>query len=670
MNRLASETSPYLLQHKDNPVDWHVWSAETLAEAAALDKPILLSIGYSACHWCHVMAQESFEDPDTAALMNDLFIPIKVDREERPDLDAIYQNALALLGQNGGWPLTMFLTAKGEPFWGGTYYPPVNKYGRMAFGDVLRRAADVYRNHKPSVEKNTKALSEGLKKLSAAPPDNFLSPDVLNEIGLKLAGLIDPVAGGLGQSPKFPQSPVFSFLWRSYKRTGSLELRDSILLTLDRMCQGGIYDHLGGGFSRYSTDAMWLVPHFEKMLYDNAQLIELLTWVCQETKNPLYADRVGETISWILREMDVGGGGFASALDADSEHEEGRFYAWTAAEIDSVLGADAALFKAHYDVHRIGNWEGKTILNRSEKPEFMDSATEKKLACARQKLWSAREARIRPARDHKVLADWNGLTISALCLAAGAFGKSDWLEAARRAFDFVRIKLTAPDGRLFHSWCEGRVHSGLIDDYAAMSRAALSLFQATADNAYLAAAEQWVALLNTYYRDDERGGYFFTPSDAPDLIVRLRNAYDHATPSGNGMMVEVLATLYYLTGQLEYRNEADYLIGAFAAEAARNAISVAGLMSGMDFLLDGIQIVLCPGVGMDGLLRAIHDCCLPNRIISVIAEGEDVPGHHPAAGKRRIGAQATAYICRGQSCSLPLTEPQALRAALSGPLRL
>ncbi len=668
MNDLAAETSPYLLQHKDNPVDWRVWNADTLALAKAADRPIVLSIGYAACHWCHVMARESFENPETAALMNELFVPIKVDREERPDLDAIYQNALSLLGQRGGWPLTMFLTPEGEPFWGGTYYPPESKYGRPAFRDILKRVAEVYHCQKDTVATNIGTLRDGLRKLSEPAPETLLSPDTLDEIGRQIVELMDPVEGGIGQAPKFPQSPVLALLWRGYKRTGASKLRDAVLLTLDRMSQGGIYDHLGGGYARYATDNSWLVPHFEKMLYDNAQFVELLTWAWQETGNPLYAARVSETVAWMLREMRVDGGAFAAALDADSEHEEGKFYVWTAAELDAALGPEAPLFKSHYDVHRIGNWEGRTILNRSERPLLMDAHTETRLAVSRGKLLAVREQRVRPGRDHKVLADWNGLAISALCLAAGAFSRAEWLDAARDAFGFVTTRMTSADGRLLHSWCEGRTHPGMLDDYAAMSRAALALFQATGEESFLSRALAWVGLLDTHHRDRENSGYFLTPNDASDLIVRIRNAADHATPSGNGMMVEVLGTLFSLTGAADYCELAESQIAAFAGEAVRNPISLAAFLSGTDFFLNVVEVTIVSGTGLDAMLRAVHERCVPNRILSVVAPARMLPAGHPAEGKGTIGDRATAYICVGQSCSTPITEPDALHKALSEPV--
>ena len=670
MNRLAAETSPYLLQHKDNPVDWRVWHPDTLAEAKASDKPILLSVGYAACHWCHVMAAESFEDAETAALMNELFVPIKVDREERPDIDAIYQNALTLMGQSGGWPLTMFLTPDGEPFWGGTYFPPEQKYGRPAFREVLSSVAKVYRENHAALEKNTSALRDGLARISAvSAQEDPLTPELLDQLCDGLVGFVDPVEGGLGQAPKFPQSPAVAFIWRGYRRTGNGKWRDAVLLTLDRMAQGGIYDHLGGGFSRYSTDNSWLVPHFEKMLYDNAQLVELLTWAFQETGNPLYAERVEQTIGWMLREMRVEGGGFAAALDADSEHEEGKFYVWTAAEVDALLGEESKFFKTHYDVHRIGNWEGKCILNRSDKPELMDAETEARLAASRDKLFEAREKRVRPGRDHKVLADWNGLAISALCLAASVFEQEGWLAAAREAFSFVEAMMAGDEDRLFHSWCDGQRHPGMLDDHAAMARAALSLYQATGEECYLSAAEHWAGVVEAHFLDPDTGGYFMTADDATDLITRLLNAHDQATPSGNGVMVEVLSALFYLTGEPRYEQRAERLIGVFVGEAIGNPVPHAAFLSGTDFFLNAVQIVILAGTGLEALLRAVHDVSVPNRAISVLQPGAECPAGHPAAGKIRQGEAATAYVCVGRSCSLPLTEPQALREALAAASR-
>ncbi|HEX9533988.1 MAG TPA: thioredoxin domain-containing protein, partial [Stellaceae bacterium] len=371
-NRLGEETSPYLLQHKDNPVHWQPWGAETLAAAKAEDKPILLSIGYAACHWCHVMAHESFENLQIAERMNELFVSIKVDREERPDLDAIYQHALALMGEQGGWPLTMFLTPEGEPFWGGTYFPPEQRWGRPGFPQVLDAMSNAYARDRDKVAKNVVALREALQRLRSPERGGAIGRELLDGIAERLLRETDQLHGGIGTAPKFPQTGVIELLWRAWKRTGQPPYRDAVVKALDAMCQGGIYDHLGGGFARYSTDARWLVPHFEKMLYDNAELVDLLTLVWQDTKSPLYRERADETLGWVSREMVTPASGFASSLDADSEHEEGKFYVWSKAEIDQVLGKRATLFKRFYDVTAEGNWEEKNILNRSKTPERAD----------------------------------------------------------------------------------------------------------------------------------------------------------------------------------------------------------------------------------------------------------------------------------------------------------
>ncbi|MFQ5959315.1 MAG: thioredoxin domain-containing protein, partial [Alphaproteobacteria bacterium] len=407
-NRLGGETSPYLLQHRDNPVHWQPWDERAFAEAKRHDKPVLLSIGYAACHWCHVMAHESFEDAQTAALMNELFVNIKVDREERPDLDAIYQTALALLGQHGGWPLTMFLTPEGEPFWGGTYFPPSGRYGRPGFQDVLRAVHKVYTSEPEKVEKNRAALVEALQALSRKEAGGAIPLALGDQVAELLLQEVDPVWGGIGGAPKFPQTMVLELLWRAYKRGAGAAMRDAVLLSARRICEGGIYDHLGGGFARYAVDERWLVPHFEKMLYDNALILELLAHLWQETGDALFKNRTEETVAWVLREMAAPDGGFASAYDADSEGEEGRFYTWSADEIDRLLGPDAAAFKAVYDVGAQGNWEGRNILHRNAAPA--DAAIdEAQLAAMRAVLFRARAERVPPACDDKVLADWNGL---------------------------------------------------------------------------------------------------------------------------------------------------------------------------------------------------------------------------------------------------------------------
>jgi uncharacterized protein YyaL (SSP411 family) len=671
-NRLSSETSPYLLQHKDNPVHWRPWGAEALAEAKAADKPILLSVGYAACHWCHVMAHESFENPQIAALMNEHFVNIKVDREERPDIDAIYMNALHLMGEHGGWPLTMFLTPDGEPFWGGTYFPPEPRWGRPGFPQVLLSIAAAYRDKRADVAKNVAALREGLAKLARPESGGALSgipAELFDRIAERLLREVDPLNGGIGTAPKFPQCGIFELLWRGWKRTRQTPYRDAVTRTLTTIAQGGIYDHLGGGWARYSVDARWLVPHFEKMLYDNAELIGLLSLVWRETREPLYAARVAETIGWLEREMTHPQGGFYSSLDADSEHEEGKFYVWSEPEIDSVLGDRAPLFKRFYDISAAGNWEGKNILNRLAHPALADDATESELARCREMLLRVRSVRVRPGLDDKILADWNGLMIAALADAGPAFDRADWIDLAARAFAFVRGAMTGEDGRLLHSWRDGQArHPASVDDYANMCRAALALHEATAEVMYLEQAQRWVELLDRHYWDASGGGYFFAADDTRDLIARVKTAADAAVPSGNGTMVGVLTRLALLTGEHRYRERADSVIATFAGELGRNFFPLATLINNAEFALKPVQIVLVgeradPALAV--LRRAVHDMSLPNRLLLTITPDEALPPTHPAFGKSLVGGGAAAYVCEGPVCSLPLTEAAALRDHLA-----
>jgi uncharacterized protein YyaL (SSP411 family) len=667
-NRLGEETSPYLLQHKDNPVHWQAWNAETLAAAREADKPILLSIGYAACHWCHVMAHESFENPAIAALMNENFVAIKIDREERPDLDTIYMNALSLMGEQGGWPLTMFLTPAGEPFWGGTYFPPEPRWGRPGFPQILTSIAAAYRDKRDDIVKNVAAMRDGLQKLGqpqrgegSAPQ---ISAELLGRIAERLLREVDPLNGGIGTAPKFPQAGIFELLWRGWKRSNLEPYRDAVLRTLSTISQGGIYDHLGGGYARYATDARWLVPHFEKMLYDNAELISLLNLVWQETRDPLYAQRIAETVRWLEREMVNQHGAFASSLDADSEHEEGKFYVWSAAEIDAVLGDQADLFKRFYEVTAQGNWEGHTILNRLGHPTLADAATEAALARCREQLLMARAPRVRPGLDDKVLADWNGLMIAALAEAGLIFERADWVELAARAFTFIAGRMTAPDGRLRHSWRVGEArHPASVDDYANLSRAALALYEATSDNAYLARARQWVAVLDRHHWDAAEDGYFFAADDTRDLIARVKTANDAAVPSGNGTMVGVLTRLALLTGEDEYRRRGAAIIAAFAGEVARNFFPLATLINNAELAMKPLQIVLVgepDDPAFAALQRAVYQVSLPNRVVLRVAPGEALPEGHPAHGKGLVGGRPAAYVCDGPVCSLPITEPQQL----------
>jgi len=667
-NLLGEETSPYLLQHADNPVHWRAWGQPALAEARADNKPILLSVGYAACHWCHVMAHESFENEAIAAQMNDGFVNIKVDREERPDIDQIYQHALALLGEQGGWPLTMFLTPDGEPFWGGTYFPPTSRWGRPGFPDVLRAIADTYQREPEKVTKNVTALRDALAKVSTNREGDGVTIALLDQIADRLVGEIDPVWGGVGRAPKFPQTYVMDVLWRAWRRTKDERFRTAVTNTLTHMCQGGIYDHLGGGFARYSTDSEWLAPHFEKMLYDNAQLIDLLSLVGKTTGAPLYRQRLDETVGWVLREMVAESGGFAATLDADSEGEEGRFYVWNEAEIDALLGDRASLFKQHYEVTADGNWEGKTILNRRRSGGLEEPEIEARLADARATLLAARDKRVWPGWDDKVLADWNGLMIAALAEAGMFWDRPDWLAGARTAYDFVTTEMQR-GGRLLHAWRRGRVqHAAMLDDYVNMARGALRLYEATGDDSFLAQAESWVAVLDQHYWDEADGGYFYTADDAEALIVRTKTAHDNAVPSGNGTMIAVLSDLSLLTGKPAYRDRAEAIVKSFAGEVNRNFFPLATLLNGAERLARGLQIVIVgdrKDPATTGLMRAVLDQALPDRLILVISPNDDLPTGHPAAGKGLVNGKPAAYICEHMTCQAPLTDPDAIAGALA-----
>jgi len=673
-NRLAEETSPYLLQHRDNPVHWWPWGEEALAAARARNQPILLSVGYSACHWCHVMAHESFEKSEIAALMNRDFINIKVDREERPDIDAIYQKALALMGEHGGWPLTIFLKPDGKPFWGGTYFPPAPAYGRPSFRDVLTQMARAWREQQDEVGKQSDVLVAAISELHVERLRDGLSMSLLDAAAERLLDYVDMSSGGMNGAPKFPMPFVLDFMWRAYKRGGDERFAKAVTLTLTRMCQGGIYDHLGGGFARYTTDAEWLVPHFEKMLYDNAQLIAVMTTTWQHTHDPVLAQRIRETIDWLTREMTGENGAFTASLDADSEGQEGKFYVWTAAEIDNLLGAEAAFFKSAYGVSPEGNWEGSNILNRTGEAHVpYDRERESHLAIGRGILLHTRAKRIPPGRDDKVLADWNGLTIAAIAQAGATFAEPLWIMLAEDVFRAVTETMSWTDdagrARLGHSLCRGRLQrTAMLDDYANMINAALALYAVTGEATYRARAEAWVEVADALYWDDASGGYFFTGIDASDVIVRTKTANDSAVPSGNGSMAFALARLFYLTGKADYRDRATKTIAALEVEAMKSFPHATTLLNAFELLHAGLQVVIV-GAHDDAktrdLLRVVYAQSLPNLILNVIADGNSLPQDHPAYGKSEVGGQPAAYICRGPVCAAPQTTAQGLLNALS-----
>jgi uncharacterized protein YyaL (SSP411 family) len=670
-NRLDRETSPYLLQHKDNPVQWWAWGPEALAEARQTGKPILLSVGYAACHWCHVMAHESFEDADTAALMNELFVNIKVDREERPDIDAIYMRALHSLGEQGGWPLTMFLDSEARPFWGGTYFPPAPRFGKPPFRTVLAEVARVYREEPDKVQYNAGLLVKALNERQeggGAMPD--LSDGAIAALIAPLVQAVDMRRGGLAGAPKFPQWSFFWLLWRLAIRYGHPGALQAVDVTLANICQGGIYDHLGGGFARYSVDDRWLVPHFEKMLYDNALLIDLMTEVYRETGNELYKVRIEETVAWLEREMIAEGGGFAASLDADSEGEEGKFYVWSEAEIGEVLGAnDAARFCQVYDVTAEGNWEGHTILNRLGNLELGSPEEEQALAAMRLKLLERRAGRVRPGWDDKVLADWNGLMIAALAQAARVFERPEWLQLAQTAFEFI-LSHMEKEGRLVHTYRDGRANApATAGDYANMIRAALRLYLVTGDADYLGVAERWVAVVDERYWVAETGGYAFTADDTPDVIARMRGAHDDATPNANGIMISNLVALHLLTGKPRYLEWAEATARAFASDMVRNTFGHCGLLAGTLDLIAPQQVVVIEPADVGAaraaspLARAVLDLSLPGAVEQVAEPGQTLA--NPAlSGKSAIGGKPTAYACLGPQCSLPVTEPEALLEVL------
>ncbi len=666
-NVLGDAASPYLQQHKDNPVHWQVWSDSALKEARRTGKPILLSVGYAACHWCHVMAHESFEDPATAAVMNELFVNIKVDREERSDIDQIYMAALHAMGEQGGWPLTMFLNSDAEPFWGGTYFPKIAAYGRPDFVTVLRSIADIYRAEPDKVARNVAAVRSHLEQTLAAdgtPQDPL--PDSLTRQARGILSIVDQRHAGIGQAPKFPNASMLETLWRRWRTDGSEQARDASLAWIRAMINGGIYDHLGGGMARYTVDAAWLVPHFEKMLYDNAQLIRALAWAHAATGDELFRVRIEETVGWLQREMLLPGGGFSSSLDADSEGEEGKFYVWDKADIDRLLGDDAALFNGIYDVTAGGNWEGHTILNRLASPPTDDAALEARLAAGRNSLMRERDERVRPERDDKVLADWNGLMIRALAEAGQQLDRPDWIALATAAFDFVSESMST-DGRLAHAWRDGiATYPALASDYGAMINAALTLYQTALDTRYLQAARSFAEVLDHHYADDA-GSYFYTADDSADVLLRTRHEHDDAAPSASAQVLEALARLALIDDDADLavrtREQAAALWGRvkempMAASGAVNAIATVAQPKKL--------VLLNPAKDMIEVMRANAD---PGRLDLIVADAstaDELVADGTVAAYLESGKQKgpVAFLCNGPVCLPPITGAEELAAAL------
>ncbi|WOJ91131.1 thioredoxin domain-containing protein [Methylocapsa polymorpha] len=681
-NELSRAASPYLLQHAHNPVHWRMWTKAALQEAQDQNKPILLSVGYAACHWCHVMAHESFEDADTAAVMNELFVNIKVDREERPDIDHIYMSSLQAFGERGGWPLTMFLTPNAEPFWGGTYFPKVEQYGRPAFVTVLKTVAQAFHAEPDRIAKNTKIVREGLTK--AAPPGDggALTLEQLNNLAPQVVNFIDQVDGGLRGAPKFPNTPIFELLWRAGARLGKIPYRDLVRLTLTHMSEGGIYDHLGGGYARYSTDERWLAPHFEKMLYDNAQILELLALCYDEFHDDLFLMRARETVGWLTREMTNFEGAFCASLDADSEGVEGKFYVWTWEELVARLGQeDASFFGKFYNASRIGNWaehphgEMVTILNRleSKRPTAEEEA---RLAPIRQRLFEAREKRIRPGLDDKIMADWNGLMIAALVNAATLLNEPEWIALAARAYQFIVETMQFVDAegktRLAHSWRAGvLVKPGLALDHAAMIRAALALhearnlpvFASIPARDYLGDAIGWAEALEAYHVDAESGLLCMAAADATDVILRLSPTSDDAIPNAHPVYLSALVRLAGLSGDARWLKRVDALFQAVAPSVRTSFVGHAGILNALDLRLRAKEIVTA-GPKRLGLYEAALGAPFIDRIVMDIDRPDQIAEGHPAKAQAQMAAEAAAFVCSGGACSLPVRSKEMLLDSL------
>jgi uncharacterized protein YyaL (SSP411 family) len=661
-NLLASETSPYLRQHAGNPVHWRGWSAAALAEARTLDRPILLSVGYAACHWCHVMAHESFENQDVAAVMNRLFVNIKVDREERPDIDQIYMAALSAMGEQGGWPLTMFLTPDGKPFWGGTYFPREPRYGRPGFVQVLEAVGKAWREKAESLHRSAQDLISHVgARLSVTRDKATLTPDTLGNLADGITGMIDTRAGGLRGAPKFPNAPFMTTLWLSWLRDGKKDHRGAVLISLEKMLAGGIWDHVGGGLARYSTDAEWLVPHFEKMLYDNAQLIRLANWAYAETGNELFRTRIEDAIAWLLREMRVDGA-FASSLDADSDGEEGLFYTWTKPEIDAALGSDSALFLDHFTLADPSGWEGKPIICQTSGQQRDSSAARDRLVPLKAKLLAARETRIRPGRDDKVLTDWNGLAITAIAEAGRSAGRLDWIEAAERAFDHVNG--SAQHGRLPHSTLGDRkLFPALSSDYAAMANAAIALHQATGRAAYVARARHFLDQLDRWHRDEAGSGYYLTASDSTDVPVRVRGDVDEAIPSATSQIIEALAKLASLTGDPALHEKAWRVAEHAMGRVAAQPYGQAGTVNSCALLLEPLKLIVVDSA-CDSRLVAVANRNPDPRRVDIIVAAEAAPPPQLPSGSLPSTDQAAAYLCKGQICLPAITDAEELEKQL------
>ena len=691
-NQLVHETSPYLLQHAHNPVNWYPWGPEALRRAKEENKPIFLSIGYAACHWCHVMEHESFEDEKVAHILNEHFIAVKVDREERPDLDEIYMNATVLYTRGqGGWPMSVWLTPDGKPFYAGTYFPPEDYYGRPGFKTVLQRLAQLWREGEPEITADAVQVTEILQNMQATGGGGMLAREVVSEAARRMAGVYDSRYGGLASgSNKFPPSMSMELLLREYRKSADQHLLGVVELTLTKMAQGGIYDHLGGGIHRYSTDPHWLVPHFEKMLYDQALVSSIYLDGYLATQRTEFAETARGIFDYVLQTLQSAEGGLYSTEDADSEGMEGKFYIWTLEQVQEALQEDAPLFAAYYDVTGHGNWDHsgdahvpggpKNILRivRSREEvarqfQMDPEEVERRLAAARRKLFEVRERRVRPGLDDKILAAWNGLMIASLAKGSAVLDEPKYFAAAVRAAEFVLSRMRQ-EGRLLRSYRNGRAHlMAYIDDYAFLMDALLGLYEVSGHLRWLDEAERLMETALTCYWDDQDGGFFFTASDHEKLILRSKLASDSAIPSGNSVMIANLLRLHILLGRPELRDKAAQILLLFGGHAAQSPFGHERFLCGLEAWHEGFQEIAIVGDLREPLARqlrrAVYGSFLPNKVVALLdpawPEAHAIPQRIPLlAEKQPANATPTAYLCRNYACQSPTSNPEVLRKQL------
>jgi uncharacterized protein len=675
-NRLARETSPYLLQHARNPVDWYPWGDEAFARARAENKPVLLSIGYSSCHWCHVMERESFENLEIARLMNDLYVSIKVDREERPDIDDVYMRAVQLLIGRGGWPLTVFLTPEGKPFHGGTYFPPVDRHGMPGFPKLLIAVAKAFHEKPEDVARAVSQLVAGVGRSDeVSAPVETLDDSLPRRAAEALLGHLDAEHGGLGDAPKFPHSQTFRLMLRQHVATGGQNLLDAVTLTTTRMAAGGMRDQIGGGFHRYSVDERWLVPHFEKMLYDNAELPRLYLETYQVTGDAGCRRVVEDTLDYVLREMRHPDGGFFSATDADSEGEEGKFFVWTPDEIAAVVPPeDVDLVCRWWDVTPEGNFEHRNIPHLTVTIEQLakmfrrsEADAERAIGSARERLYAARSHRVAPERDEKILTSWNSLMIGTLAESGRVLGNARYVAAAAAAAEFIWTQVRDGD-RLLHGWAAGRAkQDAFLDDHAFFAAACLDLYEATGDVRHFERARTVMEALEGRFHDAEGGAYFFTPHDGETLIARSKSASDGAIPSGNGVAAGVLLRLHTLTDDDRWRARAEEILRLYHAAATRNPFGYTTYLEALERWSKGPTEIVVVGESADpavaAMWRVVAERFVPNRVLVHAIPGvSNLPA--PARDRPAVGGVATGYVCREFSCSAPVTDPSALGALL------